>query len=167
MEALTAWQQEHRDETAEQGESAAGWPRKILLACDGSEQSTRAARLVAGMVGPEAVIRVITVASFEFAPFVGEWGPLGDAAEGRTQLALTLEHAFRKPLELLETAGCRVEQTNRLGHPGREILNEAAEWEPDLLVVGRTGAGGVSRLFLGSVSELLVKNAKVPVLVVS
>ena len=52
------------------------------------------------------------------------------------------------------------------GDPGDQIV-EAAEAElVDMVLVGSHGRGAVGRLFLGSVSEHVVRNAPCPVLVV-
>lgn len=46
-------------------------------------------------------------------------------------------------------------------------INEATEkYEIDLVVMGSSGASGISEIFIGSNTEKVVRNAKVPVLVV-
>lgn len=110
-------------------------------------------------------MRLITVQSYEFAPYTGEWGPLSDEPERKEELESIVGQVFQEPLELLGESGCEIEQAIRLGNPAEQILEEVDEWQPDLLVVGRTGLGGVSRLLLGSVSAHLVKHCRVPVLV--
>jgi len=147
-------------------EPVSRWPRKILLACDGSAHAAKAANVVAAMVSPSAKVRVITVQSYEFAPYTGEWGPLSDEPERQARLKSIIENAFDKPLALLEKTGCEIEKSSRLGNPAEQILLEIGEWQPDLLVVGHAGLGGMAKLLLGSVSEHLVKHAHVPVLVV-
>ncbi|HEU4867263.1 MAG TPA: universal stress protein [Actinomycetota bacterium] len=142
------------------------WPRKVLLACDGSKHSAKAANIVAAMVSPGSKVRVITVQSYEFAAYTGEWGPLSDEPERQERLRSIIRQVFREPLELLKKSSCEVERTSRLGNPAEQILEEVGEWHPDLLVVGRAGMGGMSRLLLGSVSTHLVKHTPVPILVV-
>jgi len=143
------------------------WPARVLLACDGSEQAARASAVVAALVSPQAVVRLLTVAGSEYAPYEGQWGPLSDAEDRKFELALIMDQAFTGPLERLRPTGCRLEAGSRLGNPGQQILIDVEEWNPDLVVVGRTGAGGMVKLVLGSVSNHVVKNARVPVLVVS
>ena len=41
------------------------------------------------------------------------------------------------------------------GSPSRELLREAEEWQPDLVVVGSRGRSALGRFFLGSVSQKL------------
>jgi len=53
-----------------------------------------------------------------------------------------------------------------VGDASREIVQMAANVRADLVVVGTAGKTGVERLVLGSVSELVVRAAGCPVLVV-
>ena len=46
------------------------------------------------------------------------------------------------------------------------VVEQAAEWKADLIVIGSHGRRGMSRLFLGSDAELVVRKAPVPVLLV-
>ncbi|SFL14348.1 Nucleotide-binding universal stress protein, UspA family [Halogranum rubrum] len=52
------------------------------------------------------------------------------------------------------------------GHPARTILDYATGHDIDLLVMGTNGRTGLDRYLLGSVTERVVRNADVPVLVV-
>lgn len=46
------------------------------------------------------------------------------------------------------------------------IVNDAREWNADLIVLGTHGRRGLDRLVLGSVAEQVVRNAGCPVLLV-
>jgi nucleotide-binding universal stress UspA family protein len=52
------------------------------------------------------------------------------------------------------------------GGPAAEILKIGRRWHPDLIVIGTHGRGGVSRFFMGSVAEDVVRRASRPVLTV-
>ena len=52
------------------------------------------------------------------------------------------------------------------GHPAREIVAQAERLPADLLVMGTHGRGGFERLFLGSVTEKVLRSTGVPVLTV-
>ena len=167
MQAFTM-KGEDKAEQAKVDKEASGeqWPQRILLAADGSSHSARAADVLAAMVPVGATVRVLTVAGLEFVPYRSQWGPLSDEPERQERLKSIVENAFGTPLEHLRRANCRLEKTTRLGNPAEQIMDETREWRPDLVVVGRSGLGGMAKLLLGSVSEHLVKHAHVPVLVV-
>jgi universal stress protein A len=52
------------------------------------------------------------------------------------------------------------------GEPGESIVEAARAEHADLVIVGSHGRGSVGRLFIGSVSEHVVRHAPCPVLVV-
>ena len=54
----------------------------------------------------------------------------------------------------------------RIGEAARQILEYAAAENPDIIVIGRQGAGSVGKLFFGNVCERVVRKAPCPVLVV-
>ena len=62
--------------------------------------------------------------------------------------------------------GFRVEPRVRVGEPAEEIVAEAEEWKPDLLVVGTHARGWGARLLLGSVAEAALRDAPCNVLAV-
>jgi nucleotide-binding universal stress UspA family protein len=47
----------------------------------------------------------------------------------------------------------------------RFILEEAAEWQPNMIVVGSHGRGFWGRMTLGSVSDSVMHHAPCPVLI--
>jgi nucleotide-binding universal stress UspA family protein len=59
----------------------------------------------------------------------------------------------------LEAAHFTVVTEIRVGDARREILDAAAEWHPDLIVVGSHGRQGLERFLLGSVSASVVRHA--------
>jgi nucleotide-binding universal stress UspA family protein len=52
------------------------------------------------------------------------------------------------------------------GRTAPEILRVADEVKPAFLVVGRRGLGRIGEMLLGSVSDKLIRQAPVPVMVV-
>lgn len=54
-----------------------------------------------------------------------------------------------------------------MGTPSRRILDYANNNEIDLIVMGSHGRKGVNRAIFGSVAEKVLKNSKIPVLVVN
>lgn len=67
--------------------------------------------------------------------------------------------------ENAKTAGIETVPILLKGHPAEKILDFAEEQKVDMIVMGSTGKSEVERFMLGSVSEKVVRNSKVPVLV--
>ena len=54
----------------------------------------------------------------------------------------------------------------RRGSPATEIVGLAAEEHGELVIMGTHGRGGMSRVFLGSVADRVIRTARCPVLTV-
>ena len=52
------------------------------------------------------------------------------------------------------------------GNVVKAIVRAAQDYEADLIIIGNTGRTGLKRLTLGSVTEGVVKNSPIPVLVI-
>jgi len=146
--------------------------QKILIATDGSKHSESAseagiemARLFQGSVTALNVVDPSKV-----------YGPMGDMLSSK--LANELIEGVRSSLRSQgEAAARRVEERARLagvlarslvieGNPADEIMKLAREENMDLIVLGSIGVTGLEKFLLGSVAEKVVRNSKVPVLVV-
>lgn len=75
---------------------------------------------------------------------------------------------FRSKLENLRAADPTLPLERRFleGSPVAEILREARQTPADLIVMGTHGWGGLSRLFMGSVAEGVLRKAPCPVMTV-
>jgi nucleotide-binding universal stress UspA family protein len=60
---------------------------------------------------------------------------------------------------VIRDAGLATERAVLVDNPKSAILDEAKEWEADLIVVGSHGRRGLDRLLLGSVSEAVAMHA--------
>jgi len=67
---------------------------------------------------------------------------------------------------LLTAAGLKVSGAVLSGNVKDVILEEARQWDADLIVVGSHGRRGFKRLLLGSVSDAIAMNAHCSVVVV-
>ncbi len=76
------------------------------------------------------------------------------------------QKATSKIKEYGEASGVEVKEVLLEGHPSNEILNFAENNNIDLIVMGTLGKTGLDRFLMGSVAEKVVRNSKVPVLVV-
>ena len=68
--------------------------------------------------------------------------------------------------ERLATAGFRTNVSTPDGDPRRAIIDSAAQWPADLIVIGSHGRRGLDRFLLGSVAESVVRHAQCSVEVV-
>lgn len=68
--------------------------------------------------------------------------------------------------ENAKAAGIEVIPILLKGNPAEKILDFAEEQKVDMIVMGSTGKSGVERFTLGSVSEKVVRNSRIPVLVI-
>jgi nucleotide-binding universal stress UspA family protein len=66
----------------------------------------------------------------------------------------------------LEKAGLMVKTIIKKGIPFIEILNAEEEENVSVIVIGSHGKSNIAEMFLGSVSEKVIRKAKKPVLVV-
>jgi nucleotide-binding universal stress UspA family protein len=68
--------------------------------------------------------------------------------------------------EKAEEGGVEVEANIIEGHPADEIIKYSEKNSISLIVLGTLGKSGLDRFLLGSVAEKVVRNSKIPVLVV-
>jgi nucleotide-binding universal stress UspA family protein len=131
--------------------------KTIVLGYDGSEGADRAFRL-ASAVAHQNNARIFVVTAFH-----------GDHADGLGEKASleigTAQETAREVALKLRAAGIEAEPEALEGPAGDALLRVAETREADLVVVGRRGHGFVAGLLLGSTSEYVVRQAKVPVLV--
>jgi nucleotide-binding universal stress UspA family protein len=143
------------------------FPTKILLATDGSEEATLAARTAVDIadktnselhvvyVGEEYGYPIYAVPEYEYARTIQE----------------NLEQEVRKLLdaevEQVKAAGGTVVGAHfGMGRPDEEIVKLVEEIGAGLIVMGSRGRGGVRRSLMGSVSDSVVRHAHCPVMVV-
>ena len=135
---------------------------KLLLATDLSEASSAATEeafeLAARLGASLLVVSVIDPGSLLL--------PGGRFRARIDQVRENREQAAQALVERGHEAGVTVSFLVWTGDPGDMIVSAAEAEHADMIVVGSHGRGAVGRLFLGSVSEHVVRNAPCPVLVV-
>lgn len=139
--------------------------RKILIATDGSENARFAvdagielARLSGAKV---QAVYVIDIFAYSSVPKDFRW-----EEEMYAQFRELGKEAISYVESAAEDAGVEAETLILEGHPAEKILNFAERENIDMIVVGSLGKTYIERFLIGSVSEKVVRNAKVPVLVV-
>jgi nucleotide-binding universal stress UspA family protein len=83
-----------------------------------------------------------------------------------SELLSASEDLVLKAALKLRNKNWKVSNHVRGGFAAEEIINEAKEWEADLIIVGTHGRKGVSRFLLGSVAESVAAHAPCSVTVV-
>ena len=135
---------------------------KLLLATDLSDASSSATDpafdLAARLGATLLVVSVIDPGSL-LLPGGRFRARVDQVRERREQQAQALVERGRE-------AGVEVSFLVWTGDPGDQIVSAAEAERVDMVLVGSHGRGAVGRLFLGSVSEHVVRNAPCPVLVV-
>src|ERR671910_2920983 len=139
-------------------------PGRILLAVDGSEEASTAART--------AVALAERTGSELHVVHVGEVKPVSHP-EWRGYLARyeKLQEEARRLLEgqvdEITSAGGTVSRAHlRMGRPDEEIVVLGEEIGAGLIATGSRGMGGMRRALMGSASDSVVRHAHCPVLVV-
>jgi nucleotide-binding universal stress UspA family protein len=133
-------------------------PASILVACDFSETSLRAARLAVALAAPGATIYLAHVAPAE-ARY--EWDGWGKAYK---QDAFD---ALRKMKSQLRPAENTIVQTLLLeGDPATELMRFGHNAHVDLIATGSHGHGFVTRMLVGSVATRILRAATCAVLTV-
>jgi nucleotide-binding universal stress UspA family protein len=135
---------------------------KLLLATDLSEASSSATDQAFDLAGRlEATLLVVSV--------IDPGSLLMPGGRFRARVDQVRERRELQAQALVERgreAGVEVSFLVWTGDPGDQIVSAAEAEHVDMVLVGSHGRGAVGRLFLGSVSEHVVRNAPCPVLVV-
>ena len=150
-----------------------GTALKVLLAVDGSEPSQSAAESLAARPWPPGTeIRVLGAVELGMSALQAAFEiPALDAKHLETQRAAAMqrtEDAIDSALKTLEAAGLTTsESISVLDQAPKEIiLQEAAAWPADWIVLGSHGSSGLSRFLIGSTSEAVATHATCSVEVV-
>jgi nucleotide-binding universal stress UspA family protein len=141
---------------------------RILIGYDGSAGGDRSAALVGSIAWPAgSSVRVVSAIEPAALLLAGPWGrgDLSMSAEVEAKIQAYVEERLAEVVETLATPDRPVEGVVIRGRPASVIVDEAAAFEADLVVVGSRGHGRVATLVLGSVSGEVVDHASCPVLV--
>ncbi|MEO7243068.1 MAG: universal stress protein [Variovorax sp.] len=139
----------------------------ILVPIDGSETSmnavSKASELALAFDSRVTLIHVI-----DNYPFIGVGA---DYALGQNEYLAaatsSAKAALARGVEALAEAGVESDERVIDGHVVHEgILETAKELDTDLIVMGSHGRSGIEKLLLGSVTQRVLQDAPMPVLVV-
>ncbi len=135
---------------------------KILLAVDGSEFSQAATQALVSHRRPEGaevlVLRVVEPRIFSVPP---QMAP-GYAPEQDEIIKQELRHAqdtVNQADQVLRSGGFNVRTRIVEAEARTGILDVAAEWRADLIVLGSHGRKGLQRFLIGSIAEFVARHA--------
>ncbi len=137
---------------------------KILVATDGSEHGSRAAKvaLELGKISGGKVT-AIYVADTDRTSHLPDDMLLFSIRE----LLLKEGKEVMKEVEKqAKDAGVTFEGLVLEGNPGSEIIGYAENAGMDIIIMGAVGRTGLDKFLLGSVAEKVVRNSKIPVLTI-
>ena len=139
---------------------------KILMAVDDSPVAGEVVKaVIAEFPAERAELRVLhvlqpmsTVAPPQMAP-----GYAPELEDQKREAHASLERIIGQ----LRSAGFQVDRAVvEIGDTRERIVDSAAQWDADLIVMGSHGRTGLKRLLLGSVAEFVVRHAPCSVQIV-
>ena len=145
---------------------------KILIATDGSEFSRAAIEQACQLASEPQQAEIKVISAYEpHVPIATE--PFAVSAEYHAELnELGRQRAENWATEAVDLIGTSCNESNvtvssvvEQGTPARCIVDTAASWDADLIVMGSHGRGFWGRMTLGSVSDAVIHHAPCSVLI--
>lgn len=137
--------------------------KKILIAVDVDPIAVRAAEVgieLAGSLQAEVAFVHTIDPMLTYAP---------DAGVPANELDLIVRRDGQRLMDDIHSrlpAGTKSFDFIVKGAADEEIVKAAREWQADAIVIGSHGRRGITRAFLGSVAEAVLRQAPCPVLIV-
>lgn len=141
--------------------------KKILFPTDFSDVSRKAMMYVKQLkgAGAQEVIVLHVIDEKELAVLSSR------VPDQYLRLTAQIENEIAEEMAAIEKEmtgeGFRVKLEVKRGTPSREIMAAAAEEKASVVVMGSHGMSNIKEMLMGSVSENVIRHAKVPVLVIS
>ncbi len=141
----------------------------ILLCTDGSDEALGALSAGLSLLGRDHDFVLVSVmdgpdeASLVGSGHAGAEMSLSEYDDQVAEAQKTAERVIEEVQNELSLVGAEVRIVS--GKPGEAICHLASELSASAIVLGSRGRGGLKRLFLGSVSDHVVRNAPCSVVV--
>ena len=134
---------------------------KVLVPLDGSKNSNR---------GLDKAIEISTASNAEITGFYVFHLPLLAGIKYTKKMKDEAQEkavkAIGPAMKRCNLAGASFKYKTGGGHTGQEIVNFAEKGKYDMIVIGARGMGGAKEAFLGSTSNYVMHQTKIPVLIV-
>jgi nucleotide-binding universal stress UspA family protein len=141
---------------------------KILLATDGSKYSAAAAQKAITWIHSQGVevlvLQVLEPLIFSTPPQMAR-GYAPEMAERLREKLKEARKSVEQTAELFRKAGFRADSRVIENETRTGILEAAAKWHADLIVLGSHGEKGLRKFLLGSVAEFVARHARCSVLI--
>jgi nucleotide-binding universal stress UspA family protein len=139
-------------------------PGMVLLAVDGSEEASAAARMTVELAehtdSELHLVHVVEVTPVYHPEMRGYHARYEELQEEARRL-------LEEQVDEVKSAGGNVSRAHlRMGRPAEEIVVLGEEIGAGLIATGSRGLGGMRRALMGSVSDSIVRHAHCPVMVV-
>ena len=136
---------------------------RILLAVDGSDHALHAARTAADLARAMNAKEFRIVVAYDFIPpYLGEPN-MQYAIDARLADAKAI---LDNALKIVGDVGSKIHTELIEGSHAQAIIDVAATYKSDVIVMGSRGHGTLAGLLLGSISQKVVAHAPCPVLIV-
>ena len=141
--------------------------KKFAVLVDGSDPSMRAAKYTAELASAVgATVEIIHVKNLD-----SRLNAVSTLKSDNTP-EIVLEESRAQGRQILEEAKALFPETIELylrlvtGRPVEKALDFCQEMQPDLVIIGARGLGGIKGAVLGSISTALLENMKCPLLII-
>lgn len=148
----------------------------ILIPLDGSEFSEKAIEYGLNIVAPNGKITFVTVLDYPYtgAGYMPEMMPMAlnhpdfrkQVAEQEASMETEAKAYLEKYAETLRTPERTVETVVVCGEPAEQVIKTIEEYHPDAVVMATHGRTGLSRWFLGSVTQRVLNASPIPIYVI-
>ena len=141
--------------------------KKFAVLVDGSDPSMRAAKYTAELASAVgATVEIIHVMNLD-----SRLNAVSTLKSDYTT-EIVLEESRAQGRQILEEAKALFPETIELylrlvtGRPVEKALDFCQEMQPDLVIIGARGLGGIKGAVLGSISTALLENMECPLLII-
>ena len=144
---------------------------KILLATDNSKQAEKAGKEAISMASLGGTIIILYVIDADYMSALPQLDVRQQLEENLRKEGKEAVEKFKEELEEEQCAG-KCKNVNlvtmiKQGKPADVIIKTAEEEGVDHIVLGKSGKHGIEKFLLGSTADRVVREAKIPVDVVS